>query len=75
MKKKTTEQFIDDAKIIHGDKYDYSKVIYINAMTKITIICNEHGEFQKTPNDHLNNKQGCKICSRIAYANSKKNDN
>jgi hypothetical protein len=33
MKKKTTEQFIDDAKIIHGDKYDYSKVIYINART------------------------------------------
>ena len=41
-------------------------------LTKITIICNEHGEFKKTPNDHLNNKQGCKICSRIAYANSKK---
>jgi very-short-patch-repair endonuclease len=72
MKKKTTEQFIEDAKLIHGDKYDYSKVVYISAMTKITIICHEHGEFQKTPNDHLNSKQGCKICSRIAYANSKK---
>jgi very-short-patch-repair endonuclease len=67
-----TKDFIDKVILVHGDKYDYSKVEYINARTKITIICKVHGEFQKTPNDHLNGKQGCKICSSIAYANSKK---
>lgn len=67
-----TEEFINKAKEVHGELYDYSKVKYINAKTKITIICHEHGEFQKTPNDHLSQKQGCKICSKIAYANTKK---
>ena len=37
-RKKTTEQFIADANKKHGDKYDYSKVKYINARTKVTII-------------------------------------
>lgn len=58
---KTTEQFIAEAKKVHGDKYDYSKVEYVNAKTKICIICPVHGEFWQTPNDHLNGK-GCKIC-------------
>ena len=39
----TTEQFIIKAMLFHGDKYDYSKVDYINNKTKITIICKEHG--------------------------------
>jgi hypothetical protein len=56
-----TKDFIDKVILVHGEKYDYSKVEYINARTKITIICKVHGEFQKTPNDHLNGKQGCKI--------------
>jgi very-short-patch-repair endonuclease len=58
---KTTEQFIAEAKKVHGDKYDYSKVEYVNAKTKICIICPLHGEFWQTPNDHLSGK-GCKIC-------------
>jgi hypothetical protein len=41
-KKKTTEEFIQDAIKIHGDKYDYSKVEYINSKTKVIIICKEH---------------------------------
>ena len=60
-KKKTTEQFIEDAKKIHGDKYDYSKVEYINNHTKVLIICPKHGEFPQTPNDHLDGC-GCKDC-------------
>ena len=47
--------------IFIGDKYDYSKVEYINAKTKVCIICPEHGEFWQTPNDHLNH-HGCKKC-------------
>ena len=60
-----TEQFIEKAKIKHGNKYDYSKVNYTNYKTKITIICHEHGEFNMTPDSHINGKQGCKICNKI----------
>lgn len=61
IKRKTTEQFIKEAKQIHGDKYDYSKVKYINTNTKVCIICPIHGEFWQTPFNHLNGN-GCKKC-------------
>ena len=54
--------FIDKAKKIHGDKYDYSKVNYVKNNVKITLICPKHGEFEITPNAHLNG-QGCKKCA------------
>ena len=41
----TTEEFIQKAKAVHGDKYDYSKVEYVNAKTKVCVICPKHGEF------------------------------
>ncbi len=63
-KKKTTEQFIEDAKKIHGDKYNYSKVVYLGNKIKVKIICPIHDEFKQTPNDHLN-KHGCPECARI----------
>lgn len=44
-------EFIKKAKLKHGDNYDYSKVEYINATTKVIIICKEHGEFLQTPMD------------------------
>ena len=56
-------QFIEKAKQIHGDKYDYSKVEYINGHTKVCIICPIHGEFWQTPNSHLNGC-GCNLCSK-----------
>ena len=62
----TKETFIQKAKYIHGDKYNYSKVEYINDKTKICIICSEHGEFWQTPNNHLKGK-GCPSC----YGNKK----
>ena len=49
------EDFIEKAKKIHGNKYDYSRVEYINNKTKVCIICPEHGEFWQRPNDHLIN--------------------
>ena len=61
VKKPTTEEFIESAKKIHGDKYDYSKVEYINNSTKVCIICPEHGEFWQTPANHLKEK-GCPVC-------------
>ena len=53
MEKTKNEIFIEKAKKVHGDKYDYSKVNYINAKTKICIICPVHGEFLQEPNNHL----------------------
>lgn len=61
MNKLTTEEFINKAKKIHGEKYDYSKVEYVNAHTKIIIICKLHGEFLQTPNSHLSGS-GCPDC-------------
>ena len=59
----TKEEFIKKAKEIHGDKYDYSKVDYSNAHTKVCIICPNHGEFWQTPNNHLRG-HGCPKCKR-----------
>jgi hypothetical protein len=58
----STNEFIEKAIKIHGSKYDYSKVNYINAKSKVIIICKEHGEFEQQPNNHLNG-QGCSNCS------------
>ena len=55
--------FIEKAMKKHGDRYDYSKVNYINNRTKVCIICPEHGEFQQTPDKHLRG-QGCPKCCR-----------
>jgi hypothetical protein len=56
------ELFITKSRLIHGDKYDYSLVEYINAKTKVKIICSEHGVFEMSPNVHINCKSGCKLC-------------
>ena len=58
-----TDSFIEKAKLIHNDKYDYSKVNYINTDTQIIIICKEHGEFTQIPDFHINRKCGCPKCS------------
>jgi hypothetical protein len=60
-KKKSLYEFIDDAKKIHGDKYDYTPVEYKNSKTKIKIICKKHGLFEQTPNCHLHGS-GCPTC-------------
>ena len=60
-KNKTTKDFINQSINIHGKRYDYSNVKYINATDKIKIICLEHGEFKQTPNSHLTGK-GCPSC-------------
>lgn len=59
---KTTEEFIADAIALHGDRYDYSKVNYIDSKKKVIIICQEHGEFETTPNEHLSGR-GCPRCN------------
>ena len=58
-----TATFVDTAKAVHGTKYDYSHVVYVNSKTKVRIVCPEHGEFLQTPADHIHNKSGCPICA------------
>ena len=55
------EDFIKKAREVHSDKYDYSKVEYVNNHTKVCIICPEHREFLQEPNNHLNGN-GCPKC-------------
>lgn len=59
-----TEKFIDRARKTHGDRYDYSKVEYVNAKTKVCIICHEHGEFWQDPSKHIKGNN-CPKCARI----------
>jgi protein-arginine kinase activator protein McsA len=63
----TTQQVIKDFQKVHGDRYNYSKVDYVNMHTKVSIICQEHGEFWQTPSNHKNS-QHCPECSSIAVA-------
>lgn len=57
----TTEQFISKAKAIHGDKFDYSKTIYVNGTTKVCVVCPIHGESWMIPRQHLIGF-GCRKC-------------
>lgn len=58
-----TEYIKSRFKIVHGDKYNYDDVNYIDAKTDVIINCRHHGPFNKNPYDHLNGS-GCKLCSR-----------
>ena len=58
------ERFIERSKIIHKNKYDYSKVEYVNTRTKVCIICPEHGEFWQEPSNHMLG-HGCPKCGYV----------
>ena len=62
MAKLTTEEFIAKAKAVHGDRYAYSKVKYVDNKTKVCIICKIHGEFMQPPSMHMRG-HGCAKCS------------
>lgn len=61
--KPTTIEFIEKCKNVHSDKYDYSKVEYINNLKSIEIICPDHGSFKQRSSHHLNGI-GCPVCSK-----------
>lgn len=65
MKKKTTEQFVLEAIEKHGDKYDYSKVVYTTTNSKIVVTCKVHGDFEQTPKQHLKGTYPCNACSLL----------
>ena len=71
-KKLTTEEFVKNAKEVHGDEYDYSKTLYKGRTCKVIIICPEHGEFEQRPANHVSNKRGCPKCGNSRTGLSKK---
>lgn len=70
-KRKTTEQAIADFCKVHGNRYDYSKVDYRRAHSKVSIVCKEHGLFNQSPTSHLGGA-GCPSCAGVAVLNTKK---
>ena len=62
----TTARWIDRAQTVHGDKYDYSLVEYVDFKTKVAIICIEHGVFEQIPINHVSAGQGCRACAGLA---------
>lgn len=64
-KSKTTSEFIQDSIKVHGNKYDYSLVKYINCRTKVNIICPIHGEFLQKATNHISG-HGCSKCNRFS---------
>lgn len=63
------QEFIQKAKDKFGDKFDYSKVEYVNNSTKVCVICPEHGEFMVAPTVFVNSKYGCSDCANIFVKN------
>ena len=61
--KDTTVDFIQKAKNIYGDKYDYSEVDYVQSNKKVILICNQHGSFEVKPHRHLLGQQ-CPLCTK-----------
>lgn len=60
--KRDAESFINKSREVHGNRYDYSKVEYVNNRSKVAIICPVHGEFLQTPKGHQSGR-GCRRCS------------
>lgn len=61
-KKFSQDWFLNEAKKIHGDKYDYSIAKYNGIDKEVEIICKKHGMFKQTPYNHINKKCGCSQC-------------
>lgn len=59
---KTTADFVEAATNKHGDRYDYSQADYVNARTKVIIVCRQHGAFQQLPRKH-NSGSNCPRCA------------
>ena len=71
MKRVTTSEFIQRAKNIYGDKYDYSKTVYKTANEKLTVTCPIHGDFKQLPGNFLDN-HGCPKCGRESGADKRR---
>lgn len=60
----TNEDFISKAISVHGDRYSYDNVVYVNNDTKVSVTCKEHGDWLVRPSDFLSGGN-CPKCSKI----------
>jgi hypothetical protein len=67
----TTEDFVAKAKLVHEDRYDYSKSVYFTSAEKVEIVCGLHGSFWQTPRGHVSGK-GCPLCANNQRKDVKK---
>ena len=65
-KKLTTSEWILKAQAVHGSRYDYSEVDYINAKTKVRVGCPVHGIWECQPSNHVSHGRGCPTCGGSA---------
>lgn len=70
-RQKTSQEFIEQARKVHGDRYDYSKIEYKGIKNKVVIVCPQHGAFLQIPSNHLNGA-GCPICKKERVASSQR---
>jgi hypothetical protein len=73
-KKQTLQEFIDKAVKKFGNKFDYSSVEYINSNSHVTIKCPKHGDYQQTPDRHLQSRCGCPSCGVEEISNKKQSN-
>jgi len=63
--KSTTKEFVAGARMVHdADQYGYDKVVYVRSKIKVVITCLKHGDFEQTPNSHMQGR-GCPKCGGI----------
>jgi len=68
----TTENFLEKAKAIYGDRYDYSLAVFYKSCKKVKIICPAHGMFEATPNNHLRKMGNCPVCAEKTRADKRR---
>jgi hypothetical protein len=61
----TTAEWVERARGVHGDRYDYSEVVDRNSHSKVTVVCGLHGGFDVAPGNHIANRSGCPTCARL----------
>jgi hypothetical protein len=66
MKKLTTKTFIQKAQSKHKNKYTYENTNYVNSDSKVTITCQDHGDFEQSAGNHIYNGAGCPECAKKA---------
>ena len=68
-KRLTPKEFVTKARNVHGRRYAYSQVDYVNSHTPVQIVCRKHGAFPQSPNSHLNG-HGCPTCAGTKQSNT-----
>lgn len=60
--RRSDDDFLKEAREIHGDKYTYSKLYVVNNISMVDVTCPKHGTFTQTASQHIKDRQGCKKC-------------